>query len=104
MSTRRHRTRGGNNSVVKRIECSAVVVRRLWEVARAGDFRAGAAQARDALVSLRLGERSEYRVELHLIVAFCVMRQGQLSDAHHELDTASRLAASLDSGTKLAAR
>jgi AraC-like DNA-binding protein len=72
-------------------------VERLWNVARAGDFRAGGAGARDA-IARHAAESVKRRVELHLVIAFCSMRQGHHAEALRELDEAVRLLAWRNAG------
>lgn len=63
---------------------------RLWELSRAGDFRAAVQSARDIL-SNQSPEPGD-RVELHLVIAYCAMRQGHHSEAMHALDAAAHAA------------
>jgi AraC-like DNA-binding protein/tetratricopeptide (TPR) repeat protein len=88
---------------VKRPLTRSRAVPRLWERARAGDFRGAAAAARDALSVSGPDWTPGDRAELHLIVAFCSMRQGHHSEALRELDAANHAAASpsMDSGVAL---
>ena len=65
-----------------------------WELARSGDLRGAAEAARKALVGLEQAGTSSARVELHLVIAFCAMRQGEHSEATHELDSAAHAAVS----------
>jgi hypothetical protein len=64
----------GKNASVKPASSRARAVATLWELARSGDFRGGAAAARDALGALGPEGSSGRRVELHLISALCSMR------------------------------
>jgi len=64
------------------------------ELARSGDLRGGAEAARAALRSLESGADISGYVELHLIAAFCAMRQGHHPEALRELDAAEHAAAS----------
>jgi len=64
------------------------------ELARSGDLRGGAEAARAALRSLESGADISGSVELHLIAAFCAMRQGHHPEALRELDAAEHAAAS----------
>ena len=59
-----------------------------WERARSGDLRGAAEAARKALKQLQPGAAPNRIVDLHLIVAFCAMRQGEYSQAIRALDTA----------------
>lgn len=62
-----------------------------WRRARSGDLRGAVEEARDALRRLRPGSAGT-RVELHLIAAFCAIRQGDYSGAAHALDAAEAAA------------
>jgi len=59
-----------------------------WERARAGDLREASEQALHALAALAGSGVACERVELHLVVAFCAMRQGHHSEAARELGEA----------------
>ncbi len=83
------------NARMRRSPRRTSTVTGLWALARSGDYRGGASAARDALRALRRGRSVGTRVELHLIVAFCSMRQGHHSDALRELANAGDAAASL---------
>lgn len=76
----------------------------LWELARGGDFRGVAAAARDALGKLASGGTAGRRVELHLIIAFCSMRQAHHSEALRELENAAHAAGSLPADSEIAFR
>ena len=71
----------------------------LWELARSGDYRGAAEGARGAPA-----EPGSDRVELHLVSAFCAMRQGHYSEALRELDAAGHAAASPQAGARPALR
>ncbi len=71
----------------------------LWALARSGNFRAGAEDARRKLRELS-ARASADRVELRLVAAFCAMRQGHHVDALQELDAAAEDAARLPSATQ----
>ena len=77
---------------------------KLWALARSGDFRGAAVAARSALASLPAKGAVRRRVERHLVVAFCAMRQGHNAEALAELDAASSLAASHRASAELALR
>ena len=79
-------------------------VARLWEQARAGDFRGAGAAARAALAALRADQPPARRAELNLVLAFCSMRQGRHSEALRELEAARDAAASLAADSGLALR
>ena len=89
---------------MKRQSSRARTIASLWELARSGDFRGGAAVARDALGALRPNGAPGRRVELHLISAFCSMRQGHHSEALRELETADHAAASFPADSRIALR
>ena len=74
------------------------------ELARSGDFRAAAESARQALAALGGRTAPSARVELHLVAAFCAMRQGNHADARRELDAAELAAAALPKQSALALR
>jgi AraC-like DNA-binding protein len=65
---------------------------RLRELARQGDMRRAALEAREALK--RLGSRgsARERVDLHIVAASCAMRQGAHGEARRDLDAAARIA------------
>jgi AraC-like DNA-binding protein len=63
-----------------------------WELARSGDLRGAADAARKALAKLAPRAPPNNRVELHLVAAFCAMRQGDHADAMRELDAAGHAA------------
>src|SRR6185312_15958561 len=83
----------GDNVVVKRPSTSAGIAT-TWELARSGNLRGATDAARKALGELGQDAASSSRVELHLVAAFCAMRQGQHSDAMRELDAAEHSARS----------
>jgi tetratricopeptide (TPR) repeat protein len=64
-------------------------MRDYWERARAGDFRGASEAAHTALHGTASPLPTAERVELHLVAAFCAMRQGNHADATHELDAAA---------------
>jgi hypothetical protein len=94
----------GKNAGVKRPSSRARSIARLWELARSGDFRSGAAAARAALGALGADGAAGRRIELHLISAFCLMRQGHHSEALRELETADHAASSLPTDSGMALR
>ena len=77
--------------------------RRIWGLARSGDLRGGALAARDALEQAAKDALPHDRVELHLAIAFCSMRQGQFAEALHALDSAAQAASkpAVDTGLML---
>ncbi|HET7097739.1 MAG TPA: hypothetical protein VFJ68_10135, partial [Casimicrobiaceae bacterium] len=62
----------------------------IWERARSGDLRGGAEAARDALAQSEPPLSPASRVELHLVAAFCAMRQGQHAEALRDLAAADQ--------------
>jgi len=73
------------------------------ELARSGEFRAAEGAAHAALAALGRRPSPRKRVELHLVAAFCAMRQGNHADARRELDAATDAASmpGADSGLGL---
>src|SRR3569833_764110 len=69
---------------------------RAWEAARSGDYRGASQLASKALAKCRIGIDAKREVELHLIRAFCAMRQRSHYDASRELDAAHQLASGAD--------
>jgi AraC-like DNA-binding protein/ATP/maltotriose-dependent transcriptional regulator MalT len=65
-----------------------------WERARAGDLRGASDAVRKALGELGSDAAPVNRVELHLVAAFCAMRQGDHSEAMRQLDAAGHAASS----------
>lgn len=65
----------------------------LRELARHGELRRAGIEARHALRNADLRMRAEERVDLHLVAAFCAMRQGVHADALRDLDEAKLAAA-----------
>jgi AraC-like DNA-binding protein len=72
---------------MSRAPARSVFADRLWKRARAGDFRATADAACGAL-ALRKVRNAATRSDLHLVVAFCSMRQGHHAIALRELESA----------------
>ena len=70
-----------------------------WELARSGDLRGGVEAAHRALAGLGANASTASRVELHLVAAFCLMRQGHHSEALRELDAAGHAAAVPQAGS-----
>lgn len=75
-----------------------------WELARSGDLRGAAEAARKALGELGQDAALSSHVELHLVAAYCAMRQGHYSEAMRELDTAGHAASSRQADGGLALR
>jgi AraC-like DNA-binding protein/tetratricopeptide (TPR) repeat protein len=65
-----------------------------WKLARSGDLRGASDAARKTLAKLARRAPASSRVELHLVAAFCAMRQGQHSEALRALDAAGVAATS----------
>ena len=74
------------------------------ELARAGDLRGGAEAARKALSALQPGDSPGARIELHLVGAFCAMRQGNHAGALRELEAAGEAASASKADSGLALR
>lgn len=66
--------------------------RAIWERARSGDLRGAADAAQKALAVIECAGGGGARAELHLVAAFCAMRQGHHADALRALDAASSAA------------
>ena len=79
-------------------------VTRIRELARSGEFRPAAEAAHQALTGLGRRSAPRTRVELHLVAAFCAMRQGNHADARRELDAATHAASAPDAASGLALR
>lgn len=79
-------------------------VARIRELARSGELRSAVEAARKALREMGRRASPGTRVELHLVAAFCAMRQGNHADAQRELDTASHVASSPGADDGLALR
>lgn len=77
---------------------------RIWEIARAGDLRGAAQAARDELARLGRDAAPRDRVELHLVVASCAIRQGHHAEALLELAAAGHAAAAPTTDAALARR
>jgi AraC-like DNA-binding protein/ATP/maltotriose-dependent transcriptional regulator MalT len=92
------------NNGVKRPASSTRAHASLWELARSGDFRGGAAAARDAIDAMGSRLHAAKRVELRLIIAFCSMRQGHFLQARRELEAADQAASSLPTDSRIALR
>ena len=79
---------------MKRSASPLATVSGCWEIARSGDLRGGAQAARKALGDLGRNASPASHVELHLVAAFCAMRQGHHSEAMRDLDVAGHAASS----------
>ena len=81
-----------DNVGVKRSSSSLDAISAAWELARSGDLRGATEAAHQALNELGRRAPQSSHVELHLVVAFCAMRQGHYPEAISELDAADRAA------------
>jgi AraC-like DNA-binding protein len=79
---------------MKRPSVASPSITRIWELARSGELRGAAELARDELGKLAQDAPPSSHVELHLVTAFCAMRQGHHSEAMRELDAAGHAASS----------
>ena len=79
---------------MKRPASSPTSITATWELARSGNLRGAVEAARKALGELGPDATSSSHVELHLVAAFCAMRQGDHSEAMRELDAATHAASS----------
>jgi AraC-like DNA-binding protein len=77
--------------------------REMWDQARAGDFRGAEEAVRRALREPAAGTPAQCG-DLHLVSAFCAMRQGHHAEAMHELDAAELVAAAPERDEGLALR
>jgi hypothetical protein len=68
---------------------NAAAVAANWKLVRSGEPRGAAVAARMALAELPAHAVAGDRVERHLIVASCAMRQGHHAEALQALDAAS---------------
>ncbi|HEY2883586.1 MAG TPA: helix-turn-helix transcriptional regulator [Rhizomicrobium sp.] len=75
-----------------------------WERARSGNLRGAAESARETLGQLEPDAVPSSNVELHLIIAFCAMRQGDHFEAIRALDAAGNAASSQEIDARLALR
>lgn len=89
---------------MKRSSIAAPSIPRIWELARSGDLRGATELARDELGKLAKYASPKSHVELHLVAAFCAMRQGHHSEAMRELDAAGHAASSPEADGGLALR
>lgn len=94
----------GKNAAMKQRPPYGPSVVTIWELARSGEFRDGAQAARKALAELGAEAAQNIAVELHLVVAFCSMRQGDHPEALRELDAATRAASSPEVDPNLVSR
>ena len=89
---------------MKRVYRPAAAIAHAWKRARSGDLRAAADAARKALDELGSDAAPGSRVELHLVAAFCAMRQGDHSEAMRQLDAADHAASSPKTAAGIALR
>jgi len=92
------------NADMQHAPFDTALVPAIWELARSGDLRGGTDAARKALGELDVPPPPACRVELHLVAAFCAMRQGHHAEARRELDAADRAALSTASPAGLTLR
>ena len=97
------RLRGHNAGMARKAARNGPFAAARWKLARSGDFRAARCQAHQALSRQRAGA-IEARVDLHLVAAFCSMRQGRHAEALQELQAAALLARRSRRGDRLALR
>ena len=81
-----------DNGRMRRPAARVASVSRIRELARSGELRPAADAAHKALAALGRRAVPRTRVELHLVAAFCAMRQGNHADARRELDAATQAA------------
>lgn len=81
-----------NNADMKRDGSRGLSIAETWELARSGELRGASEAALDALGGFAGDSRRAECVELHLVIAFCAMRQGHHVEALRELDAATRAA------------
>lgn len=79
---------------MKRPDPPSASIAPTWERARSGDLRGAAGATRKALGELGPDAAPSSHVELHLVAAFCAMRQGDHSEATRDLDAAAHAASS----------
>ncbi len=89
---------------MKRTAARVASVTRIRELARSGELRSAAHAAHGALDVLGRRATARTRVELHLVAAFCAMRQGNHADARRELDAATDAASMPEAQPGLALR
>jgi AraC-like DNA-binding protein len=82
----------GDNVGVNRRSSGSATISGAWELARSGDLRGATEAARKALNESGRRATPGSQVELHLVAAFCAMRQGHHPDAISELEAAGRAA------------
>lgn len=81
----------------------AATIASAWRLSREGDLRAASEMAAKALLASR-SRSPRLCVELHLVSAFCAMRQGHPADAIRHLDEASEAASGQGGGAGLELR
>jgi AraC-like DNA-binding protein len=81
-----------DNAGMRRSASSPASIHAIWELARSGDLRGAAHAARSVLARSTRRTPPTRCVELHLVAAFCAMRQGDHADAMRELDAAGHAA------------
>src|SRR5690242_7889347 len=93
-----------DNASMKGLDPPFASIAATWERARSGDLRGAAEAAREALGRLQPDAAPDSNVDLHLIIAFCAMRQGDHSEAIRALDAAGHAASSQTIDARLALR
>src|SRR5438270_5563217 len=73
-----------------------------WELGRAGRYREAVLSAQKILARRVCAAPPSTRVDAHLAIAFCAMRQGHLDEAKSHLEDASRAASQDPSKMSLA--
>ena len=86
---------------MKRPAATVASVSQIREFARSGEFRPAAEAAHRSLAALGTRAASATRVELHLVVAFCAMRQGNHAEARRALAAATSATAKAPPGLAL---
>lgn len=66
------------------------LVATIWKLARSGELRRASEAARNALEASTEGTALTRSAELHLVCAFCLMRQGDYAEALRKLDAADQ--------------
>src|SRR5690348_13299185 len=89
---------------MRRSASSPASITAIWELARSGDLRGAAHAARNVLAESTPRTPPSRCVELHLVAAFCAMRQGDHADAMRELDAAGQAASISQADAGLALR
>lgn len=96
----------GNMGGMKKRLVGPITAGSAWQLARSGDYRGGLMAASAALARIGRHAPPQVPVEMHLVAAFCAMRQGHHSEALRELDAADHAALlpEADAGLRLRVR